>query len=133
MDNFDYQSAVIGRKICTRDGRKARILREENNIWGDRLVVEIYFPILGTSEIFYYSKNGKINEFGKDHPSDLMMEDDFHSTDYHSPKTRWSDVVKVAEASNAASIAIVKLFQRISMDANRCANRLIEGINNTQK
>ena len=66
---FDIQKAREGKPVCTRDGRKARIICFDRD-WDMHIVALVTDP-LGESVHFYLS-NGKV-DFDKQNDEDLMM------------------------------------------------------------
>lgn len=66
---FDLEQAKAGKPVCTRDGRKARIICFDRD-W-DRHIVALVSDSLGES-VHYYLSNGKF-DFDKQNDDDLMM------------------------------------------------------------
>ena len=66
---FDLEKAKLGKHVCTRDGRKARIICFDRD-WDMHLVALVSDP-LGES-VHYYLSNGKV-DFDKQNDEDLMM------------------------------------------------------------
>ena len=66
---FDLQKAKAGKPVCTRDGRKARIICFDRD-WDMHIVALVADP-LGES-VHYYLSNGKV-DFDKQNDEDLMM------------------------------------------------------------
>ena len=66
---FDIQKAREGKPVCTRDGRKARIICFDRD-W-DMSIVALVSDPLGES-VHYYLSNGKVNFYGQN-DDDLMM------------------------------------------------------------
>ena len=66
---FDLQKAKEGKPVCTRDGRKARIICFDRD-WDMHIVALVSDP-LGES-VHYYLSNGKV-DFDKQNDEDLMM------------------------------------------------------------
>ena len=66
---FDIQKAREGKPVCTRDGRKARIICFDRD-WDMHIVALVSDP-LGES-VHYYLSNGKV-DFYKQNDEDLMM------------------------------------------------------------
>ena len=66
---FDIQKAREGKPVCTRDGRKARIICFDRD-WDMHIVALVTDP-LGES-VHYYLSNGKV-DFDKQNDEDLMM------------------------------------------------------------
>ena len=66
---FDIQKAREGKPVCTRDGRKARIICFDRD-WDMHIVALVTDP-LGES-VHYYLSNGKV-DFDKQDDEDLMM------------------------------------------------------------
>lgn len=77
MKPFDLEAAKAGEPVCTREGRKARI------ICFDR--VELFYTIVALIEtegfpyvekIVAYTNKGRRFTTGEENPSDLMMATD---------------------------------------------------------
>ena len=66
---FDIQKAREGKPVCTRDGRKARIICFDRD-WDMHIVALVSDPF-GES-VHYYLSNGKV-DFDKQNDEDLMM------------------------------------------------------------
>ena len=66
---FDLEAAKAGKTVCTRDGRKARIICFDRD-WDMHIVALVSDP-LGES-VHYYLSNGKV-DFDKQNDDDLMM------------------------------------------------------------
>ena len=66
---FDIQKAREGKPVCTRDGRKARIICFDRDC--DMHIVALVADPLGES-VHYYLSNGKV-DFDKQNDEDLMM------------------------------------------------------------
>ena len=66
---FDLGKAKSGKQVCTRDGRKARIICFDRD-WDMHIVALVSDP-LGES-VHYYLSNGKV-DFDKQNDEDLMM------------------------------------------------------------
>ena len=66
---FNLQKAREGKPVCTRDGRKARIICFDRD-WDMHIVALVSDP-LGES-VHYYLSNGKV-DFDKQNDEDLMM------------------------------------------------------------
>ena len=66
---FDLEAAKAGKPVCTRDGRKARIICFDRD-W-DMHIVALVSDTLGES-VHYYLSNGKV-DFDKQNDEDLMM------------------------------------------------------------
>ena len=66
---FDLQKAREGKPVCTRDGRKARIICFDRD-WDMRIVALVTDP-LGES-VHYYLSDGKVDS-GKQNDEDLIM------------------------------------------------------------
>lgn len=66
---FDLEAAKSGKTVCTRDGRKARIICFDRD-WDMHIVALVSDP-LGES-VHYYLSNGKV-DFDKQNDEDLMM------------------------------------------------------------
>lgn len=66
---FDLEAAKAGKPVCTRDGRKARIICFDRD-WDMHIVALVADP-LGES-VHYYLSDGKV-DFDKQNDDDLMM------------------------------------------------------------
>ena len=66
---FDLEAAKAGKPVCTRDGRKARIICFDRDC--DMHIVALVSDPLGES-VHYYLSNGKV-DFDKQNDNDLMM------------------------------------------------------------
>ena len=66
---FDLEAAKSGKPVCTRDGRKARVICFDRD-WDMHIVALVADP-LGES-VHYYLSNGKV-DFDKQNGEDLMM------------------------------------------------------------
>ena len=66
---FNLEEAKQGKPVCTRDGRKARIICFDRD-WDMHIVALVSDP-LGES-VHYYLSNGKV-DFDKQNDEDLMM------------------------------------------------------------
>ena len=66
---FNLEAAKAGKPVCTRDGRKARIICFDRD-WDTRIVALVSDPI-GES-VHYYLSNGKV-DFDEQNDEDLMM------------------------------------------------------------
>lgn len=69
LKEFDLEAAKSGKPVCTRDGRKARIICFDRD-WDMHIVALVTDP-LGES-VHYYLSNGKV-DFDKQNDEDLMM------------------------------------------------------------
>ncbi|HIY88172.1 MAG TPA: hypothetical protein H9824_05655 [Candidatus Bacteroides pullicola] len=80
---FDLEAARSGKPVCTRDGRKARII-----CFDAKDITPIIALVLGKNsreEVQYYDRCGRIKE-GKESPADLMMLPEKHEG--------WINIVK---------------------------------------
>lgn len=66
---FDFEAAKAGKPVCTRDGRKARIICFDTINKGNYQIIAL-LEDKGCEAIFYYNKDGKCN-VGTER--DLMM------------------------------------------------------------
>lgn len=66
---FDFEAAKAGKPVCTRDGRKARIICFDTINKGNYPIIAL-LEDKGSEAIFYYNKDGKCN-VGTER--DLMM------------------------------------------------------------
>ena len=69
LREFDLEAAKSGKPVCTKDGRKARIICFDRD-WDMHIVALVADP-LGES-VHYYLSNGKV-DFDKQNDEDLMM------------------------------------------------------------
>ena len=69
LKTFNLEEAKAGKPVCTRDGRKARIICFDRD-WRMRIVALVSDP-LGES-VHYYLSDGKV-DFDKQNDEDLMM------------------------------------------------------------
>lgn len=69
MKPFDFEAAKAGKPVCTRDGRKARIICFDTINKGNYPIIAL-LEDKGCEAIFYYNKDGKCN-VGTER--DLMM------------------------------------------------------------
>ena len=69
LKEFDLETAKSGKPVCTRDGRRARIICFDRD-WDMQIVALVADP-LGES-VHYYLSNGKV-DFDKQNDEDLMM------------------------------------------------------------
>lgn len=69
MKPFDFEAAKAGKPVCTRDGRKARIICFDTINKGNYPIIAL-LEDKGCEVIFYYNKDGKCN-VGTER--DLMM------------------------------------------------------------
>ena len=66
---FDLEAAKSGKPVCTRDGRKARIICFDRD-WDMHIVALVSDPL--GEEVHCYLSNGKV-DFDKQNDEDLMM------------------------------------------------------------
>ena len=70
---FNLEQAKAGKPVCTRDGRKARIICFDANIMpGNKNILALIRKNDGSEYIEYYTSNGKFSD-SKDDINDLMM------------------------------------------------------------
>lgn len=69
LKSFSLEAAKAGKPVCTRDGRKARIICFDRD-W-DMHIVALVTGSLG-EEVHYYLSNGQV-DFDKQNDDDLMM------------------------------------------------------------
>ena len=69
MKPFSLEASKAGKPVCTRDGRKARIICFDRD--GDMHIVALVAGSLG-EEVHYYLSNGQV-DFDKQNDDDLMM------------------------------------------------------------
>lgn len=77
---FDFEAAKAGKPVCTRDGRKARIICFDTINKGNYPIIAL-LEDKGCEAIFYYNKDGKCN-VGTER--DLMM--------LHQKKEGWINI-----------------------------------------
>ena len=68
---FDLNSAKAGKPVCTRDGRKARIICFDMNSFNNHIIVALITEENGTESIYSYTSEGKWKETKTE--NDLMM------------------------------------------------------------
>ena len=68
---FDIQKAREGKPVCTRDGRRARILCFDMNSFNNHIIVALITEENGTESIYSYTSEGKWKETETE--NDLMM------------------------------------------------------------
>lgn len=69
LKEFDLEAAKLGKPVCTRDGRKARIICFDRD-WEKHIVALVSDPFGESAH--YYLSNGKV-DFDKQNDEDLMM------------------------------------------------------------
>ena len=113
---FDLEAAKAGKPVCTRDGRKARIICFDRD-W-DMPIVALVSDPLGES-VHYYLSNGKI-DFYRQNDEDLMM--------LPEKKEGWVNVYK--EESNNNERLIEQTIYKTRKDAfdNACPKGYITTI-----
>lgn len=73
MKEFDINLAKQGKPVCTRDGRKARIICFDANIMtGNKNILALIRKDDSSEYVEYYTSNGKFSD-SKDDINDLMM------------------------------------------------------------
>lgn len=76
MRNFDINEAKAGKPVCTRAGRKARIICFDAKRFGKPIIALIY-DNFDREECRYYPRTGKIHEDDNELSAlDLMMAED---------------------------------------------------------
>jgi len=68
---FDLEAAKAGKPVCTRDGRKARIICFDMNSFNNHIIVALITEKNGTESISSYTSEGKWKETETE--NDLMM------------------------------------------------------------
>ena len=68
---FDLEEAKAGKPVCTRDGRKARIICFDMNSFNNHIIVALITEENGTESIYSYTSEGKWKETKTE--NDLMM------------------------------------------------------------
>ena len=68
---FDIQKAREGKPVCTRDGRRARIICFDMNSFNNHIIVALITEENGTESIYSYTSEGKWKETKTE--NDLMM------------------------------------------------------------
>lgn len=113
---FDLEAAKAGKPVCTRDGRKARIICFDRD-WDMHIVALVADP-LGES-VHYYLSNGKV-DFDKQNDEDLMM--------LSEKKEGWVNVYR--EESNNNERLIEQTIYKTRKDAfdNACPKGYITTI-----
>lgn len=83
LKEFDLEAAKSGKPVCTRDGRKARIICFDAK--GEKPIIALIAN--GNSEdVNYYYITGKVRFLDKEDENDLMM--------LHEKKEGWVNVYK---------------------------------------
>lgn len=73
MRNFDINEAKAGKPVCTRDGRKARIICfDAKGIRDDAYIVALITGSDGFEQVLSYDSKGKF-KYASDSEHDLMM------------------------------------------------------------
>lgn len=137
MQKFDPQAAMSGAKVCTRDGRPARILCFDLKDRLNPVVVAVLRDDL-TEYILCYSIHGLLNrfDFGIESPDDLMMADDDYRDklergEYKHPVAvdPWGDFKREAalEMLRQRGGFCGDIASRIIEDVNRLTEGLIQG------
>ena len=70
---FDIQKAREGKSVCTRDGRKARIICFDRKGYNMFPIVALIMNDDRESDIYTYRPNGTWNNSGNESDKDLMM------------------------------------------------------------
>ena len=70
---FDIQKAREGKPVCTRDGRKARIICFDRNGYNMFPIVALIMNGDRESDIYTYRPNGTWDNSGNESDKDLMM------------------------------------------------------------
>ena len=68
---FNLETAKQGKPVCTRDGRKARIICFDMNSFNNHIIVALITEENGTETIYSYTSDGKWKETKTE--NDLMM------------------------------------------------------------
>lgn len=68
---FDLEAAKAGKPVCTRDGRKARIICQDKK--GNYPIVALIQDNENSEHIEYYTENGIFSNGGNNKNRDLMM------------------------------------------------------------
>ena len=68
---FDLEEAKAGKPVCTRDGRKARVICFDMNSFNNHIIVALITEENGTESIYSYTSEGKWKETKTE--NDLMM------------------------------------------------------------
>lgn len=68
---FDFEAAKAGKPVCTKDGRKARIICFDVNSFNNHIIVALITEKNGTESIYSYTSEGKWKEIETE--NDLMM------------------------------------------------------------
>ena len=71
LKEFDLKAAKAGKPVCTRDGRKARIICFDMNSFNNHIIVALITEENGTESIYSYTSEGKWKETKTE--NDLMM------------------------------------------------------------
>lgn len=68
---FDLEAAKAGKPVCTRDGRRVRIICFDMNSFNNHIIVALITEENGTESIYSYTSEGKWKETKTE--NDLMM------------------------------------------------------------
>ena len=71
LKEFDLKAAKAGKPVCTRDGRRARIICFDMNSFNNHIIVALITEENGTESIYSYTSEGKWKETKTE--NDLMM------------------------------------------------------------
>ena len=71
LKEFDLKAAKAGKPVCTRDGRRARIICFDMNSFNNHIIVALITEENGTESIYSYTSEGKWKETKTE--NDLML------------------------------------------------------------
>lgn len=73
MKEFNLEEAKAGKPVCTRDGRKARIICFDRHFCNDLAIIALVENNMDFEETFNYTVSGRYNGNITESNSDLMM------------------------------------------------------------
>lgn len=109
MKPFDIEKAKAGHPVCTRNGRKARILCYDRDNRELRCIVALVTEPTGLEEIYTYTLKGQISR-NEETNHDLMMAPE--------RKTGWINIYPYQCEDKVAMIGYAYKTQK---DAEECA------------
>ena len=110
---FDLEAAKKGKPVCTRDGRKARIICFDRKGYNRFPIVALIMNDDKESDIYTYRPNGKLDNNGNESDKDLMMLPEKHEG--------WINIYKTYDDKFAAmtgSLYLYKTEKEAKMEAD---------------
>ena len=107
LREFNLEAAKAGKPVCTRDGRRARIICFDRD-WDMHIVALVADP-LGES-VHYYLSNGKV-DFDKQNDDDLMMLPERKEGWVNVYKNQIHDTLESAEEGHKGIIDYIKTIK----------------------